>query len=40
MAVVHRDLAGLRAEVEFEKAIAVNGGMAVPPARSSAAKAG
>jgi NADPH-dependent 2,4-dienoyl-CoA reductase/sulfur reductase-like enzyme/nitrite reductase/ring-hydroxylating ferredoxin subunit len=37
MAVVHRDLDGLRAEVEFEKAIAANGGL---PASRPAAKVG
>ena len=40
MAVVHRDLEGLRAEVEFEKAITANAGMLIPPACSAAAKVG
>ena len=39
MAVVHRELEGLRAEVEFEKAIAANG-IVIPPARPFAAKVG
>lgn len=39
MAVVHRDLEGLRAEVEFEKAIAANG-IVIPPARPFAARVG
>ena len=40
IAVVHRDLEGLRAEVEFEKAIAANGGIVIPPARPSATRIG
>jgi hypothetical protein len=37
---VHRDLDGLRAEVEFEKAIAANGGIVIPPAGRPAVKVG
>ena len=37
MAVVHRDLEGLRAELEFEKAIAANG-IVIPHARPFDAK--
>lgn len=40
MAVVHRDLEGLRAEVEFEKTIAAKGGMVIPPAGRADAKVG
>jgi NADPH-dependent 2,4-dienoyl-CoA reductase/sulfur reductase-like enzyme/nitrite reductase/ring-hydroxylating ferredoxin subunit len=40
MAVVHRDLDGLRAEVEFEKTIAENEGIVIPPTGRPAAKVG
>jgi hypothetical protein len=40
MAVVHRDLDGLRAEVEFEKAIAENRGIVIPPTGRPAVKVG
>jgi NADPH-dependent 2,4-dienoyl-CoA reductase/sulfur reductase-like enzyme/nitrite reductase/ring-hydroxylating ferredoxin subunit len=40
MVVVHRDLDGLRAEIEFEKAIAANGGIVIPPAGRPAVKVG
>jgi hypothetical protein len=40
MAVVHRDLEGLRAEVEFEKAIAANGGMVTARTGPAVARVG
>ena len=40
MAVVHRDLEGLRAEVEFEKTIVSNGGMVIPRTDPSVARVG
>jgi NADPH-dependent 2,4-dienoyl-CoA reductase/sulfur reductase-like enzyme len=40
MAVVHRDLEGLRAEVAFEKTIGTNGGHLIPRTGPSVAKVG
>jgi hypothetical protein len=39
VAVVHRDLEGLRAEVEFERAITRNSSVAAQPLQGSASRA-